>query len=149
MVLFHIQYLIPKKEWPIFSGLPRRPLVFFKMPMTIDIKSVRSMTFFCHMSNGLYRTDSTFLASNQLTTNIYILICANLLAIYCYSLWSFSQALGYTLWFSLFSLKLNIFPFSASILTFSAQNHLILTYFTHFDIIVWIEKIGYIITILE
>ena len=29
------------------------------------------------------------------------------------------QALGYTLWFSLFSLKLNIFPFSASILTFS------------------------------
>ena len=45
------------------------------------------------------------------------------------------QALGYTLWFSLFSLKLNIFPFSASILTFSTQklNHLILTYFTHFD----------------
>jgi hypothetical protein len=41
-----------------------------------------------------------------------------------------SQALGYTLWFSLFSLKLNIFPFSASILTFSTQNHLILTYFT-------------------
>jgi hypothetical protein len=40
-----------------------------------------------------------------------------------------SQALGYTLWFSLFSLKLNIFPFSASILTFSSQNHLILTYF--------------------
>ena len=31
------------------------------------------------------------------------------------------------------SLKLNIFPFSASILTFSMQNHLILTYFTHFD----------------
>jgi hypothetical protein len=31
------------------------------------------------------------------------------------------------------SLKLNIFPFSASILTFSTQNHLILTYFTHFD----------------
>ena len=44
-----------------------------------------------------------------------------------------SQALGYTLWFSIFSLKLNIFPFSASILTFSTQNHLILTYFTHFD----------------
>ena len=35
--------------------------------------------------------------------------------------------------FSLFSLKLNIFPFSASILTFSTQNHLILTYFTYFD----------------
>jgi hypothetical protein len=50
---------------------------------------------------------------------------------------------GYTLWFSLFSLKLNIFPFSASILTFSMQNHLILTYFTHFDIIlVFIEKMG-------
>ena len=32
-----------------------------------------------------------------------------------------------------FKLKLNIFPFSASILTFSTQNHLILTYFTHFD----------------
>ena len=31
------------------------------------------------------------------------------------------------------SLKLNIFLFSASILTFSTQNHLILTYFTHFD----------------
>ena len=31
------------------------------------------------------------------------------------------------------SLKLDIFPFSASILTFSTQNHLILTYFTHFD----------------
>jgi hypothetical protein len=30
-----------------------------------------------------------------------------------------------TLWFSLFSLKFNIFPFSASILTFSTQNHLI------------------------
>jgi hypothetical protein len=44
-----------------------------------------------------------------------------------------SEALGYTLWFSLFSLKLNIFPFSASILTFSTQNHLMLTYFTHFD----------------
>ena len=43
------------------------------------------------------------------------------------------QALGYTLWFSLFSLKLNIFSFSASILTFSTQNHLNLTYFTHFD----------------
>jgi hypothetical protein len=44
-----------------------------------------------------------------------------------------SQALGYTMWFSLFSLKLNIFPFSASIPTFSTQNHLILTYFTHLD----------------
>jgi hypothetical protein len=43
------------------------------------------------------------------------------------------QALGYTLWFSLFSFKLNSFPFRASILTFSMQNHLILTYFTHFD----------------
>jgi hypothetical protein len=43
------------------------------------------------------------------------------------------QALGYTLWFSLFSLKLNIFPFSASILTFSTQNHLNLKYFTNFD----------------
>ena len=43
------------------------------------------------------------------------------------------QALGYTLWFSLFSLKLNIFPFSASILTFSTQNYLILKYFTDFD----------------
>jgi hypothetical protein len=31
------------------------------------------------------------------------------------------------------SLKLNIFPFRAPILTFSTQNHLILTYFTHFD----------------
>ena len=31
------------------------------------------------------------------------------------------------------SLKLNIFPFSASIITLSTQNHLILTYFTHFD----------------
>ena len=31
------------------------------------------------------------------------------------------------------SLKLNIFSFSASIITFSTQNHLILTYFTHFD----------------
>ena len=31
------------------------------------------------------------------------------------------------------SFKLNIFPFSTSILTFSTQNHLILTYFTHFD----------------
>jgi hypothetical protein len=31
------------------------------------------------------------------------------------------------------TLKLNIFPFSASILTFSTQNHLILTYFTHLD----------------
>ena len=31
------------------------------------------------------------------------------------------------------SLKLNIFPFSASILTFSTQNHLVLTYFTHFE----------------
>ena len=30
-----------------------------------------------------------------------------------------AQALGYTLRFSLFSLKVNIFPFSASILTFS------------------------------
>ena len=40
------------------------------------------------------------------------------------------QALRYTLWFSL---KLYFFPFSASILTFSTQNHLILTYFTHFD----------------
>jgi hypothetical protein len=39
-----------------------------------------------------------------------------------------SQAFGYTLWFSLFSLKLNIFPFSASILTFPTQNHLILFY---------------------
>jgi hypothetical protein len=44
------------------------------------------------------------------------------------------DTLGYTLWFSLFSLKLNIFPFSASFLTFSMQNHLILMYFTHFDI---------------
>ena len=45
-----------------------------------------------------------------------------------------SQALGYTLKFSLFSLKLNIFHFSASILTFSTQNHLILTHLdtTHF-----------------
>ena len=43
------------------------------------------------------------------------------------------QAHEYTLWFSLFSLKLNIFPFSASILTFSTQNHLILKYFTNFD----------------
>jgi hypothetical protein len=43
------------------------------------------------------------------------------------------QALGYTLWFSSFLLKSNIFPFSASILTFSTQNHLILTSFTHFD----------------
>ena len=34
---------------------------------------------------------------------------------------SHTQALGYTLWFSLLSLKLNIFPFSASILTFSTQ----------------------------
>jgi hypothetical protein len=32
----------------------------------------------------------------------------------------------------LFSLKLNIFPVSASILTFSTQNHLILKYFTNF-----------------
>jgi hypothetical protein len=47
-------------------------------------------------------------------------------------IYKFSQALGYTLWFSLFSLKLNIFPFSASILTFSTQNHLILKYFTNF-----------------
>ena len=39
---------------------------------------------------------------------------------------SHTQALGYTLWFSLLSLKLNIFPFSAFILTFSTQNHLIL-----------------------
>jgi hypothetical protein len=31
------------------------------------------------------------------------------------------------------TLKLNILPFSASILTFSRQNHLILTYFTSFD----------------
>ena len=46
-----------------------------------------------------------------------------------------SQALGYTLWFSLFSLKLNIIPFSASILT-STQNHLILT-FLH----IWIQPI--------
>jgi hypothetical protein len=30
-------------------------------------------------------------------------------------------------------IKLNIFPFSASILTFSTQNHLILKYFTNFD----------------
>jgi hypothetical protein len=30
-------------------------------------------------------------------------------------------------------IKINIFPFSASILTFSTQNHLILTYFTPFD----------------
>jgi hypothetical protein len=30
-------------------------------------------------------------------------------------------------------IKIKIFPFSASILTFSTQNHLILTYFTHFD----------------
>ena len=44
-----------------------------------------------------------------------------------------TQALGYTLLFSLCSLKLDIFPFSASILTFSTQNHLLLTYFTHFD----------------
>jgi hypothetical protein len=29
-------------------------------------------------------------------------------------------------------IKLNIFPFSASILTFSTQNNLILTYFTPF-----------------
>jgi hypothetical protein len=43
-----------------------------------------------------------------------------------------AQALGYTLWFSLFSLKFNIFPFSASILTFSTQNHLILKYFYKF-----------------
>jgi hypothetical protein len=35
--------------------------------------------------------------------------------------------------FSLFSLKLNIFPFSASILTFSTENNKILTYFIHFD----------------
>jgi hypothetical protein len=42
------------------------------------------------------------------------------------------QALGYTVIF-IISLKLNIFPFSASILTFSTQNHLILMYFTHFD----------------
>ena len=41
------------------------------------------------------------------------------------------QALWDTLWFSLFSLKLNIFPYSASILTFSMQNHLILKYFTN------------------
>ena len=45
----------------------------------------------------------------------------------------FSQALGYTLWFLLFSLKLNIFPFSASILTFSTQNHLTLKYFKNVD----------------
>jgi hypothetical protein len=51
-----------------------------------------------------------------------------------------SQALGYTLWFSLFSLKLNILPFSASILTFSTQNHLILTYFTHLDTIHFFYK---------
>ena len=44
-----------------------------------------------------------------------------------------SQALRYTLWFSLLLLKFNIFPFSASILTFSSQNPLILTYFTHLD----------------
>ena len=43
------------------------------------------------------------------------------------------DTLGYTLWFSLLSLKLNIFPFSASFLTFSMQNHLILMYFTHSD----------------
>jgi hypothetical protein len=42
------------------------------------------------------------------------------------------QALGYTVIFVI-SLKLNIFPFSASILTFSTQNHLILTYYTHVD----------------
>ena len=36
------------------------------------------------------------------------------------------QTLGYTVIFV-------IFPFSASILTFSTQNHLILTYFTHLD----------------
>ena len=47
------------------------------------------------------------------------------------------DTLGYTLWFSLFSLKLNIFPFSASFLTFSMQNHLILMYFTHFDTTRW------------
>jgi hypothetical protein len=45
----------------------------------------------------------------------------------------YPQALGYTLRFSLFSLKLNIFPFSDSFLTFSTQNHLILKYFTNFD----------------
>ena len=39
------------------------------------------------------------------------------------------QVLGYTLWFSLFSLKLNIFPFSASILTFSTQNHVKIRWF--------------------
>ena len=51
-----------------------------------------------------------------------------------------------------FSLKLNTFPFSAYILTFSTQNQLILTQLTHFDtthffykyynIIVFIEKKG-------
>ena len=39
------------------------------------------------------------------------------------------------------SLKLDIFPFSASILTFSMQNHLSLTYFTHFDTTHEITKI--------
>jgi hypothetical protein len=36
-----------------------------------------------------------------------------------------SQALGYTLKFSLFSLKINIFPFSASILTFFTQKFIL------------------------
>ena len=44
------------------------------------------------------------------------------------------QALGYTLWFSLF-IKIKYFTFSASILTFSTQNHLNLMQFTHFDIL--------------
>ena len=47
--------------------------------------------------------------------------------------------------FSLFSLKLNIFPFSVSILTFSTQKYFInfdTTHFFYVDIIV--EKMGYI-----
>ena len=44
-----------------------------------------------------------------------------------------SQALGYTLIIVIF-MKIKYFPLiSASIPTFSTQNHLILMYFTHFD----------------
>ena len=51
---------------------PTKTINFFGCSWLIDIKSVRGISYsFCLKSNGLYLTDSTFLDSSQLTTNIH------------------------------------------------------------------------------
>jgi hypothetical protein len=94
--------------------------------------SVKSM----FLATGARGTDPHPPFSNFLFTNLFsikflyfFIICLHFCLISSVS-YDESQALGYTLWFSLFSLKLNNFPFSASILTFSMQNHLILVRWT-------------------